>query len=34
MPKAGIFYANKSGTAEVYSFRLFIWRDEGFFYLL
>ena len=31
MPKAGIFYAKKSGTAEVYSFRLFIWRDEGFF---
>ena len=34
MLKAGIFYANKSGTAEVYSFRLFIWRDEGFFYCL
>ena len=31
MQKAGIFYANKSGTAEVLSFRLFKGRDGGFF---
>ena len=31
MQKVGIFYANKSGTAEVLSFRLFKGRDGGFF---